>query len=304
MPLALSEVIVEGLRAAAPFYACYQYGIFRSGMTTRSVMLPVGTFTSDDVGEPSVRAYRWRFLPLAQGETHGVAVAGTSIGFHAPHQPRLDFAFLYESYGTGFGLIMVNNPYYSVFVPQRQGKVGLDMLLAMRLLQNQSSVLQLLDVPARNGRYVAPDKVHFERHRLEFAPMDHYKHATVTPAGGDGSKVMGVGRLSWPAADKEHHPVPDEDWAVITHEPSAWPAYLRPVGHLLSGVHNVIRKLCDNHAWMRMDVPYTESHQLHKELAELTELDKEFYMSEANLAPQKLQLEEVSRAMQGAHHKV
>ena len=58
---------------------------------------------------------------------------------------------------------------------------------------------------------------------------------------------------------------------------------------------------------MRMDVPFSKSHRLHRELANLNDGD-EFYVSQGNFEPQKLNLHDVTEAaltaQRTARHKL
>lgn len=95
-------VALTGLRLAAPFRACNDYGIFRYGLgrSVKPVVSLYGVSGLDGASGPLVLPTSFH---QATGGVSAKASTGSLPSFFAPHQPRLDHSFFYAGIDMSIG---------------------------------------------------------------------------------------------------------------------------------------------------------------------------------------------------------
>ncbi|KAL1511420.1 hypothetical protein AB1Y20_006220 [Prymnesium parvum] len=173
-------------RAVAPLHLAHGYGVFtplaprNCTWQRRVIQLRV----SFDGGET---------CPLELHQKHNAtSTCRQSLGFFAPHQPRLDHHLYYEAMEVALQETTLLSPYFAAGAP-------LIARLARRLIERQPDVLQLLDAQSAAALAAAPAApTHILVHRLwvRFAtPAERQASAGLVwvrcdpPPGDDGDFV-------------------------------------------------------------------------------------------------------------------
>jgi hypothetical protein len=133
------------MRATAPFFLSYPYGIFRDKPDVKLGMV----FQGSSDGE------HWNIYP---NKLNAVEPIDRPPPFFAPYQPRLDHMFLYEAGDFHFAFVNGINPYYGAIAPLP--------FLTQRLFERSGDVLALFANDPLRGK--TPTLLRARRARYRF----------------------------------------------------------------------------------------------------------------------------------------